>query len=133
MAILVLAMLAAINNKGNFSAIESIEILLTILTGLAEVGDITHRDLKPSNILLHESKWKIADFGIAKFVEDSTSLETLRRAPSAPNADGRYNEMINQINGLSSNYNDQLITYAERFDKQPSDEIKAIAKKQASK
>ena len=77
-----------INNKGKFSAHESIEILLEILSGLEEVSDITHRDLKPPNILLHESKWKIADFGIAKFVEDSTSLETLRdcltRAYAAP-------------------------------------------------
>ncbi|MDM3788590.1 protein kinase, partial [Proteus mirabilis] len=45
-----------------------------------EVGDIVHRDLKPGNILRHEERWKIADFGIAKFVEDSTSLETLREA-----------------------------------------------------
>ena len=49
-----------------------------ILTGLSEVKDITHRDLKPANILFHDGKWKIADFGIAKFVEDSTSIETLR-------------------------------------------------------
>lgn len=67
-----------INNRGVFSPKETIEIILAILSGLAEVQDITHRDLKPSNILVHESKWKIADFGIAKFVEDSTSLETLR-------------------------------------------------------
>lgn len=49
-----------------------------IISGLQEVDNITHRDLKPSNILLHEGVWKVADFGIAKFVEDSTSLETLR-------------------------------------------------------
>lgn len=51
-----------------------------IISGLEEVGDIAHRDLKPSNVLLHEGKWKIADFGIAKFVEDSTSLQTVRGA-----------------------------------------------------
>jgi len=67
-----------INNRGVLPARESIEILLAILSGRLEVQDITHRDLKPSNVLLHESVWKIADFGIAKFVEDSTSLETLR-------------------------------------------------------
>ena len=54
------------------------EIIKSILAGLIEVGDITHRDLKPANILFHEGEWKIADFGIAKFVADSTSLETLR-------------------------------------------------------
>ncbi|RYF30423.1 MAG: serine/threonine protein kinase [Comamonadaceae bacterium] len=55
-------------------------ILLDIIRGLSEVGDIVHRDLKPANILWHEGTWKIADFGIAKFVEDSTSLQTLRDA-----------------------------------------------------
>lgn len=67
-----------INDRGPFSPNEAIEIILAILAGLSEVQDITHRDLKPSNVLMHDSKWKIADFGIAKFVEDSTSLETLR-------------------------------------------------------
>ncbi|MDO8176719.1 MAG: protein kinase [Undibacterium sp.] len=57
---------------------EGLKITLQILRGLEEVSQIVHRDLKPSNILFHEGKWKLADFGIAKFVEDSTSLETLR-------------------------------------------------------
>jgi serine/threonine protein kinase len=55
-------------------------IIFDIVSGLLEVGDLVHRDLKPGNILFHEGKWKIADFGIAKFVEDSTSLLTLREA-----------------------------------------------------
>lgn len=59
-------------------ALEIGEIVRAIIAGLKEVRDITHRDLKPANILLHEGNWKIADFGIAKFVEDSTSAETLR-------------------------------------------------------
>ena len=54
------------------------EAITSIIAGLLEVDDIVHRDLKPSNVLRHEGNWKIADFGIAKFVEDSTSLETLR-------------------------------------------------------
>lgn len=54
------------------------EAIMSIVAGLSEVKDITHRDLKPANILFHEGRWKIADFGIAKFVEDSTSMETLR-------------------------------------------------------
>lgn len=57
---------------------EAVEILLQIATGLSEVPEIVHRDLKPSNILYHEDKWKIADFGIARFVEASTSRQTLR-------------------------------------------------------
>jgi serine/threonine-protein kinase len=55
-----------------------LEIAAQIISGLIEVGDLVHRDLKPANVLFHGGKWKIADFGIAKFVEDATSLETLR-------------------------------------------------------
>ncbi len=56
---------------------ESASILLEIVNGLLEVNEIVHRDLKPSNILYHEGKWKISDFGIAKFVEETTSTMTL--------------------------------------------------------
>lgn len=65
---------------------EAIKILKDILTGLKEVGDIVHRDLKPANILLHQGMWKIADFGIARFVEDTTSLNTMRDCLSPPYA-----------------------------------------------
>jgi hypothetical protein len=53
---------------------------------LAEVEDITHRDLKPGNILCHQGVWKIADFGIARFVEENTSLATLKECLSPPYA-----------------------------------------------
>jgi eukaryotic-like serine/threonine-protein kinase len=53
---------------------------------LAEVPDITHRDLKPANVLLHEGRWKIADLGIARFVEDTTSSHTLKGFLSRPYA-----------------------------------------------
>jgi serine/threonine protein kinase len=54
------------------------DIVLDIIAGLQEVGDIVHRDLKPGNVLQHEGRWKLADFGIAKFVQDNTSARTLR-------------------------------------------------------
>jgi eukaryotic-like serine/threonine-protein kinase len=67
-----------------FSAEDTANILLQIVDGLLEVPDIVHRDLKPGNILLHDGKWKIADFGIARFVEESTSLKTLKGCLSPP-------------------------------------------------
>lgn len=60
-----------------FTESEAIEVLLQITKGLLEVPKLIHRDLKPSNVLFHQGKWKIADFGIAKFIEESTSLQTL--------------------------------------------------------
>ena len=57
---------------------EAAAVLLEIVKGLDEVADIVHRDLKPGNVLFHEGRWKVADFGIARFVEDSTSLRTLK-------------------------------------------------------
>jgi hypothetical protein len=57
---------------------EAISVLMEIMSGLQEVREIIHRDLKPANVLRHNGVWKVADFGIAKFVEDSTSLQTLK-------------------------------------------------------
>ncbi|MCK5145322.1 serine/threonine protein kinase [bacterium] len=54
-----------------------VEILDSIIIGMSEVPDLIHRDLKPANVLNHEGKWKVADFGIARFIEESTSLQTL--------------------------------------------------------
>lgn len=55
-----------------------VELLSQIAMGLAEVPDIVHRDLKPANVLLFDGRWHIADFGIARFVEESTSARTLK-------------------------------------------------------
>ena len=57
---------------------EAISILNNIVNGLIEVDGIIHRDLKPGNVLLHDNQWKLADFGIARFVENSTSMNTLK-------------------------------------------------------
>lgn len=67
-----------INDGRTFQNAEARRILLEIVEGLFEVSDIVHRDLKPSNVLYHEGRWKVADFGIARFVEESTSLRTLK-------------------------------------------------------
>lgn len=69
-----------IDRLGKFSEAEALHILRDIAMGLSEVSDITHRDLKPGNVLYHEEYWKIADFGIARFVENATSLRTLKGA-----------------------------------------------------
>lgn len=72
----------ALDERGPFPLNEAISVLLDISTGVSEVHDIAHRDLKPRNVLRHDGIWKIADFGIARFVEESTSLYTLKGALS---------------------------------------------------
>jgi len=71
--------LQSLLDEGNvLDETEAGRVLLDVVSGLEEVGDIVHRDLKPGNVLLHDGVWKVADFGIAKFVEESTSVRTLK-------------------------------------------------------
>jgi len=67
-----------INRQKKISEVEAVGILSQIVSGLLEVPNIVHRDLKPGNILFHENNWQIADFGIARFIEESTSINTLK-------------------------------------------------------
>jgi eukaryotic-like serine/threonine-protein kinase len=64
--------------KGPIPQNDAVKILSDIAQALFETKEIVHRDLKPGNVLYHENKWKLADFGIARFVENSTSLNTLK-------------------------------------------------------
>lgn len=63
---------------------EVIQILQEVASGLIEVGILVHRDLKPGNVLYYKSSWRVADLGIARFVEDLTSLRTLKGCLSPP-------------------------------------------------
>ena len=71
-----------VEENGPLDDAEIANVGLQILSGLEEAGDYVHRDLKPDNILKHDGQWKLADFGIAKHVQDSTSLNTLKRCLS---------------------------------------------------
>src|SRR5882724_1542683 len=73
-----------LQRSGAQSPANAAVILLEIVNGLEEVSDLIHRDLKPGNVLRHDDRWKIADFGIARLVEESTSLNTLRECLSPP-------------------------------------------------
>lgn len=67
-----------LKTTGLYTQDEAIDVLQSIAEGLAEVPDIVHRDLKPANVLCHNDSWKVSDYGIARFVEASTSLRTLK-------------------------------------------------------
>ena len=63
---------------GLFTTAEAASILHQITKGLIEVGELVHRDMNPDNVLFHGGKWKLADFGIARFVEEATASNTLK-------------------------------------------------------
>jgi serine/threonine protein kinase len=75
-----------LKSRQDFTNQETLSILTQITSGLLEVSEIVHRDLKPENVLFHSGNWKIADFGVAKFYEDSTSARTVRGFLSLPYA-----------------------------------------------
>lgn len=72
-----------LHTRGALPLTEAIDILRQVAEGLKEVERLIHRDLKPGNLLYHDGKWKIADFGIARFVEDATSSHTVKDFLSA--------------------------------------------------
>jgi eukaryotic-like serine/threonine-protein kinase len=56
-------------------------IFLDILCGLKAIHKVAlHRDLKPENILIVNQVLKIADFGLAKYVDESTRTRTFKGA-----------------------------------------------------
>lgn len=97
-------------NDGLFTESDAINVLLQIAKGLSEVPDIIHRDLKPENILFHNGKWKIGDFGIAKFVEETTSIQTLKGCLSPPYASPEQ-WRLERVNNASDIYSLGIIAY----------------------
>lgn len=47
---------------------------------------VVHRDLKPANVLRLDGRWCLADFGISRYAEATTSLDTQKYAWSPPYA-----------------------------------------------
>lgn len=64
---------------------ESLGALRNIAEALNSIRDrVVHRDIKPDNILLMDNVWCLSDFGIARFIDQTTATETFKRAHSAP-------------------------------------------------
>lgn len=56
---------------------EALQILQQVAAGLVAMGGtLVHRDLKPENILLLDGVWAICDFGISRYAEASTAVDT---------------------------------------------------------
>lgn len=66
---------------------EALEILIDIAETLAGLEtEVVHRDLKPANVLLYDGHWCLADFGIARYAEATTSPDTKKFAMTPPYA-----------------------------------------------
>ncbi len=67
---------------------KAIPVLLDIAKSLCELrkADVVHRDLKPDNVLLYKGNWCLADFGIARYAEKTTSPNTRKFSMTPPYA-----------------------------------------------
>jgi serine/threonine protein kinase len=74
--------LAKVLRAGNQIPINrAVEMMIDISQGARAVNEkLIHRDIKPDNVLIEDSKLKIGDFGISKFVDESTRLHTFKGA-----------------------------------------------------
>jgi serine/threonine-protein kinase len=60
---------------------DAILILIDITKALVKIeGNIVHRDIKPENILFLDGYWCLADFGIARYAEATTTPDTAKYA-----------------------------------------------------
>ena len=62
-------------------------ILVDIANALIALdGRVVHRDLKPENVLRWNGAWCLADFGTARYAEQTTATETQKFSMTAPYA-----------------------------------------------
>ncbi|GAA6052175.1 hypothetical protein JCM3770_001256 [Rhodotorula araucariae] len=73
-------------SRGKFTEGDAANVIINVLEGIKYLHDhhIVHRDIKPENLLYIKSnsdQLVIADFGIAKHIEDDQSLTSLAGSP----------------------------------------------------
>ena len=73
---------------GRLSVNDAIKVLIDIDEALVAIEGrmIVHRDIKPENVLLLDGRWCLADFGIARYAEATTSPDTRKYNMTLPYA-----------------------------------------------
>lgn len=80
-------LLDRVTEKGNYTETDAVHIFKQILEGVAylHARGIVHRDLKLENLIMQndrdDSPVKIADFGLSKFFDRETLLQTMCGSP----------------------------------------------------
>jgi serine/threonine protein kinase len=73
------ALRAQIQSGAPIALKRAIDMMIDISQGARAINEkLVHRDIKPDNILIESSRLKIGDFGISKFVDESTRLHTFK-------------------------------------------------------
>ena len=64
-------------NGDHLSLNDTVQVLSDVAQALEVLdGRVVHRDIKPDNILLLDGRWCLADFGISRYAEATTSPDT---------------------------------------------------------
>jgi hypothetical protein len=72
---------------GKLTEPEAVAVLRDVAAALEDLdGRVVHRDLKPDNVLYLDGHWCLVDFGISRYAEATTALETRKDALTAPYA-----------------------------------------------
>ena len=66
---------------------DTVQVISDVVEALAAIeGAVVHRDIKPENILLLNGQWCLADFGISRYAEATTAIDTRKFAMTPPYA-----------------------------------------------
>jgi len=74
------------DSGGRLNVEQAIRVLRDVATSLEDIHKkvAVHRDIKPANILKYGEEWRLADFGIARAISESTGSQTWKGLGSAP-------------------------------------------------
>jgi serine/threonine protein kinase len=67
-----------IARQGRLTSVEVVEVVKHVASGMQELAfaGVVHRDIKPRNVLLLNSRWCLAGFGISRILDTATATLT---------------------------------------------------------